>query len=155
MNVEMLTCIMIEDKDAGKVLVQNRIKKYPGWSFPGGHVEKCESFYDCAVREVEEETGLRVKNLEFCGVVHWVHKVTDERYLCFLYRTSDFDGELLESSDEGENFWLSLEELLKTPEEKFSSVHYALSPLFHGGKGHSEVFIKWNDGENDWRDELK
>jgi 8-oxo-dGTP diphosphatase len=28
------------------------------WSFPGGHLEKYESFIECAKRELEEETGL-------------------------------------------------------------------------------------------------
>ena len=29
-----------------------------------------KSFYDCAVREVKEETGLDVFHLKSCGVVH-------------------------------------------------------------------------------------
>lgn len=60
MNVEIVTIVMICGDDE-QVLVQNRKLKYPGISFPGGHVERNESVLDCAIREVKEETGLNIK----------------------------------------------------------------------------------------------
>jgi 8-oxo-dGTP pyrophosphatase MutT (NUDIX family) len=42
-----------------EVLLVHR-PKYDDWSFPKGKAEEGESDMDCAVREVEEETGLRV-----------------------------------------------------------------------------------------------
>ena len=150
MNVELVTCVMILKKGTNEVLVQNRKKKYPGWSFPGGHVEQGESFYDCAVREVKEETGLDVKSLQYCGVVHWRDREDDRRYLCFMYKTDDYEGELLKETDEGEQFWLAVDELLKAPKEKLSSEHYSLSPLFHEYGKYSEVFIPWSGDESTW-----
>jgi 8-oxo-dGTP diphosphatase len=35
------------------------------WAFPGGHLEYGESIMDCAQREVFEETGVQIKNLQF------------------------------------------------------------------------------------------
>lgn len=35
------------------------------YSFPGGHLEYMESFADCAEREVAEETGIKIKNIQF------------------------------------------------------------------------------------------
>ena len=150
MNVEMVTCVMIQNPETHDVLIQNRKRKAPGWSFPGGHVECGESIYDCAVREIKEETGLDTKNLTFCGVVHWVNRENDERYLCFMYKTIDYCGELIADTDEGEQFWYGIDDLFATPNEKFSSEHYALSPLFHEYGKYSEAFIPWSGDKSTW-----
>ena len=150
MNAEMVTCVMICSPDETKVLVQNRKRKYPGWSYPGGHVEKGESIYDCAVREVKEETGLNVYDLTYCGIVHWAHRETDKRYLCYMYKTTNYDGELIAETDEGEQFWVSIEDLMAAPKNRFSSLHYCLSPLFHEFEKYSEVFISWSGEEETW-----
>jgi 8-oxo-dGTP diphosphatase len=155
MQAEIVTCVMIYNAETNEVLVQNRTKKYPDWSFPGGHVEKGESFYDCAVREVKEETGLTVSNLEYCGVLHWVNEENDDRYLCFMYKTDHFSGELVKESPEGTHFWMNRDEFLALPDEKFSCVHYPKSPLFHEPGKYSEVFIPWRDGDNNWQARMK
>ena len=149
-NVEIVTCVMIKNSETNEVLIQNRTQKYPGYCFPGGHVECGESIYDCAVREIKEETGLDITDLMYCGIVHWVNKENDERYICFMYKTDQFNGELITKNNEGEQFWLCIDELLAIPKEKFSSIHYALSPLFHEYGKYSEVFLPWNNDESKW-----
>ncbi len=99
---------MIED-GAGNVVVQERTsKKWPGIAFPGGHVEPGESFVDSTIREVWEETGLRISNLKLCGMENWVED--DIRQVVFLYKVHTFEGELT-SSAEGKVWWVPLEEL--------------------------------------------
>ena len=94
-KIELTNMVMIQDNKTGKVLVQDRIKKWKGLSFPGGHIEEGESFVDSAIREIKEETGLDIANLKSCGVIHWCNNTTSDRYIEFLYKTTDFSGELL------------------------------------------------------------
>ena len=55
---------------AGNILVQDRLDpQWPGITFPGGHVERGESFTDSVIREVYEETGVRYE-IEKLAVVH-------------------------------------------------------------------------------------
>jgi 8-oxo-dGTP diphosphatase len=51
--------VVVRDRDGGvEVLVVHR-PRYDDWSFPKGKALPGESDEECAVREVEEETGLR------------------------------------------------------------------------------------------------
>lgn len=109
---------MIENGQ-GQILVQDRQNKnWPGITFPGGHIEKKESFHDAVVREVEEETGLHIKQPVLCGTKQFQTN-QDERYVVLLYKTNSFSGEL-KSSDEGEVFWI----------DKAALPDYPLAPDF-------------------------
>ncbi len=53
--IEFTMMVMIENEQ-GEILIQDRKKKdWPGWTFPGGHVEKNEGSYAAAIREIQEE----------------------------------------------------------------------------------------------------
>ena len=59
----ILTC-MCQISCDNKILVLNKISKtYSGITFPGGHVEENEIITDAIVREVFEETGLKISLL--------------------------------------------------------------------------------------------
>jgi 8-oxo-dGTP diphosphatase len=84
-----------------------------------------------------------VKNLEYCGVIHWLNTKTFERYIVFLYKTEDFSGVLKEESDEGKNLWITIDELRNTPSENGMPLYL---PVFLEDK-YSEAFGPWNDEE--------
>ncbi len=103
------TLIMVEN-EKGQLLVENRKDPdWPGICFPGGHVEKGESFTAAAIRETFEETGLTIENPRLVGVKQFQTK-RDERYVVFFYKATQFTGTLA-SSDEGEVFWIDRAEL--------------------------------------------
>ncbi len=92
--------------DGQSILVQDRkSEKWPGVTFPGGHIEHGESIISSIIREVKEETGLTVSNLELCGVQNWTDPKDQYRYLVFCYKTSHFSG-TIQSSEEGQVFWM-------------------------------------------------
>ena len=52
-----------------KILLLNRQHDdFPGWIPPGGKVEFPESFFEAAIRELKEETGLTALNLKLKGI---------------------------------------------------------------------------------------
>ncbi|MBQ4313450.1 MAG: 8-oxo-dGTP diphosphatase [Clostridia bacterium] len=96
--------------DGTRVLVQDRINPdWPGITFPGGHVEKGESFTDAVIREVFEETGLKISSPRLCGIKDWPND-DGSRYMVLLYKTDKFEGDL-SSSDEGAVYWAELESM--------------------------------------------
>lgn len=142
-ETELTNMVMVRDKASGKVLVQQRVKSWQGLSFPGGHVEEGESFVDSAIREIKEETGLEIRNLQPCGVIHWVHRERKNRYIVFLYKTEDFSGELLQETEEGKVFWILPEELAM---QNLSSNFGSYLPMFLTD-GFSEAYGLWDDND--------
>ena len=132
-RVELAVLCLIEDDN--KILLQNRIKEdWKGYTLPGGHVEKGESFVDAVKREIKEETGLVIKKPKLVGVKQF--PIEHGRYVVFLFKTNKFTG-TLESSLEGKMEWIEyndiknintvddFEELLKVMNsKKYSEFQY-------------------------------
>ena len=116
-NVELTTLCLVRSGD--NYLLQNRLKKdWPGFSLPGGHVEKDESIVSSVIREVKEETGLSIFNPKLCGIKQF--PIENGRYLVFLFIADEFEGEVV-SSSEGEMHWVN----------KNNLDNYNLVPDFH------------------------
>ena len=121
--------------DGNRILVQDRMNPdWPGITFPGGHIEPKESFVESVIREVKEETGLDISNVQLCGMKQWTHREGKYRYIVFFYKTNTYSGEL-NSSDEGKVFWIERDKLNE----------YTLA---EGFDGMFEVFANDNLSEN-------
>lgn len=58
-EVIRVKALMINSK--GKILVAHNNNTY---QFPGGHIEENESFEKCLIREIKEETGITIEELD-------------------------------------------------------------------------------------------
>ncbi len=118
MKIVLMNMVKIYDEKNNKVLVLDKKKKY-GWeglTFPGGKVEKNESFEDSVIREAKEETNLEIKNPKFVGIITWAFtndKGEFQKDIGLLYQTNDFSGKLIEDNREGKLFWKDYDEFEK------------------------------------------
>lgn len=84
--------------DEGEILLQKRPDGR--WGLPGGLMELGESMEEAAIREVQEETGLTVSNLQLLGIFsgegYYIKLENgDEFYaLTAVYWTDSFDGQM-------------------------------------------------------------
>ena len=90
-----------QDENAGK------------WIGVGGKFEEGESPQDCLLREVQEETGLRLTQYRFRGIVTFVSDRYETEYM-HLFTAHGFEGELI-PCDEGELKWVEKDEVLSLP----------------------------------------
>lgn len=114
------TTLVYIEKDS-KYLMLHRTKKQNDlnrdkWIGIGGKFEDNESPEECAVREVKEETGLSLGNLEFRGIVTFVSDNSFSEYM-HIFWTDDFSGTLCEC-DEGELEWIEKSRMNEIPHWK-------------------------------------
>lgn len=112
------TTLCYIEKD-GSYLMIHRIKKVNDmnkdkWIGIGGKLEPGESPFDCARREVMEETGLTAMDMSYRGIVTFVSNEFGTEYM-HLFKITKTDGVLNESCDEGVLEWIKKEDVLKLP----------------------------------------
>lgn len=101
-------------KEGDKILLLNRQHDdFPGWIQPGGKVNTSESFFEAAVRELKEETGLTALNLQLKGISGFTNPDKPERYVYYDFLCEDFEGKLLTESREGLPQWHAIADLDK------------------------------------------
>ena len=84
------------------------------WSFPGGAVDLGESVRHAVVREVREETGLRVEPGEVIDVADVIlpdHGAPDYHFVLAVFRARRVGGRLRARSDAAEARWVRVRDL--------------------------------------------
>lgn len=83
------------------------------WIAPGGRREHNEGLFECARREVLEETGLKIKNLRIKATGNAYLKDIDQE-LFFHFIAADWvSGEVVHETDVGELVWLTPNQIYK------------------------------------------
>ena len=103
----------------GQYLMLHRIKKAHDenrdkWIGIGGKFEPGESPEDCVLREVREETGLRLTQVRYCGIITFVSDRWETEYM-HLFHATGFTGTPREC-DEGQLEWIEKERVLSLPQ---------------------------------------
>ena len=83
------------------------------WVGIGGKFETGESPEDCLLREVFEETGIKLENYRFRGIVTFVSDEWGTEYMCLF--TATVPEETLAYCTEGDLAWVENERLDSLP----------------------------------------
>jgi 8-oxo-dGTP diphosphatase len=107
----LATLCYVRDRERGKTLMLHRIRKdkdiHAGkWNGLGGKFEAGETPEDCVIREIEEESGLIIRDPDLKGLLTFPRFKDEEDWYVFVYVVEDFSGELLAESAEGVLEWI-------------------------------------------------
>ncbi len=105
--------VLKEEKDGPKILVTQH-SGHKGWDFPKGHREIYESEEQAALREVEEEAGVKAEILERAGQTQYFYFEGGEKVLktvVFYLMKYAGEGEATTAFEVSDKKWLPLNEV--------------------------------------------
>ena len=80
------------------------------WNGLGGKFEPGETPEECAVRELEEESGLIAEDVEMKGIITFPLFDGQDDWYVFVFVIKNFEGELIDSN-EGDLEWIPNDKL--------------------------------------------
>lgn len=109
-------------KEAGNdyhiLLIQRKNDPFKGqWALPGGFVDEHEDLKDAAIRELEEETGLKTTEIEQLGAFGKPHRDPRHHTVSVAYMGFTVDNDEVKGADDAQDAkWFSI---LRLPELAF------------------------------------
>jgi 8-oxo-dGTP diphosphatase len=122
-------------ENSGRILLTKDEGK-PGLKLPGGKLEDGEFILDCAIREVEEETGIITGNKALVGIHEYMGTGNNHRVRIYLAATQ-VGGEEQRMKGEVERLaWISTNKLKDMKKEEFylETYYLALREYLKGAK---------------------
>ena len=116
-DINLTTLCYIEKDDCYLMMHRVGKKQDPNagkWIGVGGHFEEGESPEECLLREVYEETGLRLTSYRLRGIITFVSDEWGTEFM-HLYTADDYEGSaesMQENCAEGILKWIPKEEVL-------------------------------------------
>ena len=121
-------CFLIKDNKVVVTKYKEGNKKAGYYEIPGGKIEEGETPEQTAIREMKEETGLKIKNLKNKGkmIIEYPDRIFDfDVFLC-----NESEGKP-QNFEENTSEWIEIKELLK--KEKILSNIMILDRFFIKG----------------------
>ena len=107
-------CVVMTNEPLPKVLlIQRGAAPFKGaWAFPGGFMNMDETTEECAIRELEEETGLKVATVHQIGAYSKVDRDPRGRTITVAYLAIINSPEEVKGQDDAANAaWFDLTNL--------------------------------------------
>ncbi|HNY35936.1 MAG TPA: 8-oxo-dGTP diphosphatase [Candidatus Pacearchaeota archaeon] len=112
------------------------------WNGFGGKVEEGETIIEAAIREMKEESGLKVEELEEKGILLFKFLDTGKFLEVHVFDVLKYSGEMTETEEMNPK-WFNVEEI---PFEKMWADDIYWMPLFlNGDKFNGEFVFEDND----------
>lgn len=121
-------CFLIKDNKVVVTKYKEGNKKEGYYEIPGGKIEERETLEQAAIREMKEETGIKIKNLKYRGnmIIEYPNRIFDfEVFIC-----NECEGKP-QDFEENTSEWIEINELLK--KEKILSNIMILDRFFIKG----------------------
>ena len=121
-------CFLIKDNKVVVTKYKEGNKKEGYYEIPGGKIEEGETSEQTAIREMKEETGLKIKNLKYKGkmIIEYPNRIFDfDVFIC-----NECEGKP-QDFEENTSEWIEINELLK--KEKILSNIMILDRFFING----------------------
>ena len=140
-------CYLIKDNKIVVTKYKEGNKKVGYYDIPGGKIEEGETPEQAAIREMKEETGLLINNLNYKGnmIIEYPNRIFDfDVFIC-----SECEGEPQEF-EENTSEWIQINEFLK--KEKILANAMILDRFFNKGltdsKCNFSMHIEVDEQEN-------
>jgi len=102
----------IIEKNGKIVLIKRKNKPFKNmFALPGGFVEYGETVERAAIREIEEETGLKIKIKEILGVFSDPKRNPIKHTITVVFIAEPIGGSLKAGTDSSETKWFDIKEI--------------------------------------------
>ena len=115
---EAVRCFLVKDNKVVVIKYKSGNIKEGYYDIPGGKIEKGETPEEAAIREMKEETGIKVKKLKSKGkmIIEYPKRI----FNLTIFFSDECEGEPQEF-EENTSEWIDIEELLKK-EKRLSNI---------------------------------